>query len=48
MSACTNVTRGSFSGRLEVQQAAGVGQLVDDDEAIGGVGERVAERGWSR
>ena len=26
---------------LETEQAAGVGQLVDDDEAIGGVGERV-------
>jgi hypothetical protein len=27
--------------RVEVQQAAGVGQLVDDNETIGGVRERV-------
>ena len=30
-----------LNGPVEVQQAAGVGQLVDDDEAIGGVSERV-------
>ena len=41
MSPRTNVTRGSSSGPSEVQQAAGVGQLVDDDDAIGGVRERV-------
>jgi len=28
-------------GPLEVEQAAGVGQFVDDDEAVGGVRERV-------
>ncbi len=35
MSACTNRTRGSFERLFEVEQAAGVGQLVDDDDAIG-------------
>ena len=33
---------------LQVQQAARVRQLVDDDDAIRRVVERVAERGWSR
>ena len=37
------MTRGSVSGRLEVQQAARVGQLVDDDDAVGGVVERVLD-----
>ena len=30
-----------FERPLEIQQTAGVGQLVDDDEAIGGVIEDV-------
>ena len=46
--ACTNVTRGLLERRLEIRQAARVGQLVEDDEAISGVVEGVAERGWSR
>ena len=33
---------------LETQQAAGVRELVDDDETIGGVGEACSERGSSR
>ena len=32
-----------LQGPFEVQQAAGVGQLVDDDEAVGGVVERVLD-----
>ena len=43
MSARTNVDARIVERPLEVQQAAGVGQLVDDDEAVGGVREGVVD-----
>ena len=48
MSAWTNVNRGSFVRPVEVVEAAGIGELVDDDHAVFGVGRERDERNSNR